>query len=350
MRNLKNPPARQYVHLLKCIKNYQKVMAAQPIAFNTPRYHNVATFFRAMQFNGLFEKDLSDEEQQRKTIGFIGMPFDGGCTYRPGARFAPAAIREASRLMKSYHIYHKVDMFAECHVVDCGDVLCPPFNTTQSMLSAVPQIEHFLNHIDMPLFVGGDHTISYPILKAISAKHGQVMLIHFDAHFDTWDSFFGEGVTHGTPFRRAMDDGCLVKNSCVHIGTRGTVDSDSTLVEDSVLGFHTFTMDDVEEQGVAAISRKVKSIVKDHPVYISIDIDVLDVAHAPGTGTPSACGFTTSQLVGNLRCLKGVNMVGGDLVEVSPPYDTQGQQTAIAASTILYEMAILMFHGCRGSI
>jgi agmatinase len=195
--------------------------------------------------------------------------------------------------------------------------------------------------------VGGDHTVALPLLRATSRRHGPLALVHFDAHLDTWDTYFGQRFTHGTPFRRAWEEGLLLRDRSIHVGLRGPLYSDTDLSDDSGMGFAQITSDDVEARGVADVVAHILARVGDAPVYVSVDIDVLDPAHAPGTGTPEAGGLTSRELLALVRGLAPAAVVGGDVVEVSPAYD-HAEITAIAAAHVLYELVTLMARRMSG--
>jgi agmatinase len=189
--------------------------------------------------------------------------------------------------------------------------------------------------------LGGDHTVALPMLRALSAVHGPLAVVHFDAHLDTWDTYFGERFTHGTPFRRAAEEGLFDTEASMHVGIRGPIYSPSDYVNDAALGFSMISCDDLQRLGVDEVAQRIRTRVGDRPLYLSIDIDVLDPAHAPGTGTPEIAGMTSRELVMILRGLAGMNLVSGDLVEVAPAYD-HAEITSLAAATTVYEMACLM--------
>ena len=189
--------------------------------------------------------------------------------------------------------------------------------------------------------VGGDHTIALPLLRATARRFGPLALVHFDAHLDTWDTYFGQRYTHGTPFRRAWEEGLLRRDQTVHVGLRGPLYSGADLEEDAGMGFAQVTTDDVARLGAAAIADQLLARVGDAPVYVSVDIDVLDPAHAPGTGTPEAGGLTSRELLTLLRGLEPARIVGADVVEVSPAYD-HAEITAVAAAHVLYDVVTLM--------
>jgi agmatinase len=277
----------------------------------------------------------------RAGVAVFGVPFDSGVTYRPGARFGPQAVRQASRLARPYHPGLDVAPFAAQQVVDAGDIACNPFSIDE----AIGQIEagagELLGRADRAIAIGGDHTIALPLLRAYAQRHGPVALLHFDAHLDTWDSYFGVAYTHGTPFRRAWEEGLLLEDRATHVGIRGPLFAPEDLDDDRRFGFEIVTAMDLETLGIAQVSGRILDRVADAPLYVSIDIDVLDPAFAPGTGTPEAGGLTSRELLGILRGLRPANLVGADVVEVAPAYD-HAEITAIAASHVIYELLALL--------
>lgn len=296
-----------------------------------PRFVGPATFARLPRA----------DQVGRVDVAVMGAPFDAGVSYRPGARFGPAAIREASRLLRPYNPGLDVEPFALQQVADCGDVICNPFDIGE----AVSAIETAANEVIQGgaklVTLGGDHTIALPLLRAASRRHGPVALVHFDAHLDTWDTYFGAPYTHGTPFRRAFEEGLLRTEAITHVGIRGPLYSRSDLSEDARMGFAIVGSWTVEELGTAAVVAGIRDRIGDAPLYISIDIDVLDPAHAPGTGTPEAGGLTSRELLGILRGLAGMRLVAADVVEVAPAYD-HAEITSIAAAHVAYELVSLM--------
>jgi agmatinase len=269
-----------------------------------------------------------------------GIPFDSGVTYRPGARFGPIAVRNASRLLRGYHAGLDVRPFAAQQVVDAGDIACNPFSIDESIAQIEAGSRELLGAADRLVCIGGDHTIALPLLRTVRERHGPVALVHFDAHLDTWDTYFGAAYTHGTPFRRAWEEGLLIEDRSIHLGIRGPLFSSEDLVDDARFGFRIVTAWDVLELGIAGTVARVRERVGDAPVYVSIDIDALDPAFAPGTGTPEAGGMTSRELLGILRGLRGLDLVGADLVEVAPAYD-HADVTAVAASHAVYELVSL---------
>ncbi|KWX66690.1 agmatinase [Mycobacterium sp. NAZ190054] len=301
-------------------------------AQQVPRYAGLGTFARLPQRHEVEDHD----------IAVIGVPFDSGVTYRPGARFGPAAIRQASRLLKPYHPALDVAPFAAAQVVDAGDLAANPFD----IAAAVAQVKDgILDLVTRPeqrfVLLGGDHTIALPALQAVNALHGPVALVHFDAHLDTWDTYFGAPCTHGTPFRRAAEQGLLVKGHSAHVGIRGSLYDAADLLDDAELGFTVVHCRDIDRIGVDGVIERVLERVGTHPVYVSIDIDVLDPAFAPGTGTPEIGGMTSRELVAVLRAMRALNIVGADVVEVAPAYD-HAEVTAVAAANLAYELISIM--------
>jgi agmatinase len=273
-------------------------------------------------------------------VAVVGVPFDSGTTYRPGARFGPIAIRQASRLLRGYHPALEVRPFEAQQVADWGDVVANPFDLAEAIRQIEEGAEEALASAGHILALGGDHTMSLPLLRAVRRKFGQVALVHFDAHLDTWDTYFGAAYTHGTPFRRAWEEELLLQDRAAHVGIRGPLFSAQDLVDDERFGFAIVTAMDLETIGVAGAVDRVRSRVGDAPVYVSIDIDVLEPGLAPGTGIPEAGGLTSRELLGLLRGLAGLRVVSADIVEVAPAYD-HGEVTAIAAAHVAYELLAL---------
>jgi agmatinase len=296
-----------------------------------PRFAGLATFARLP----------TTEQVARWDVGIVGVPFDGGTSYRPGARFGPAAVRQASRLLRPYNPAVDALPFALAQVVDAGDIACTPFSTEEAVTQIAAGAGTLLAQGTHLVAVGGDHTIALPLLRATAARHGPLALVHFDAHLDTWDTYFGQRYTHGTPFRRAWEEGLLLRDHSMHVGLRGPLYDGSDLTDDTAMGFAQVTTDEVAELGVATVVERIRTRVGTAPVYVSVDIDVLDPAHAPGTGTPEAGGLTSRELLGLVRGLGQVAVVGGDVVEVSPAYD-HAEITAVAASHVLYELVTIL--------
>jgi agmatinase len=296
-----------------------------------PRYSGLATFARLPTASEVPEWD----------IAIVGVPFDGGTSYRPGARFGPAAVRQGSRLLRPYNPALGALPFELAQVVDAGDIACTPFSTEEAVTEIERGADALLAGGGRLVAVGGDHTVALPLLRATARRYGPLALVHFDAHLDTWDTYFGQRYTHGTPFRRAWEEGLLRRDRSVHVGLRGPLYAQSDLVEDAGMGFAQITTEQVAQLGVVDVVERVLDRVGDAPLYVSVDIDVLDPAHAPGTGTPEAGGLTSRELLSVLRGLEPARIVGADVVEVSPAYD-QAEITAIAAAHVLYDLVTLM--------
>ena len=292
-----------------------------------PRYGGPSTFARLPRRD---EVDHCD-------VAILGIPFDSGVTYRPGARFGPQGIRSGTRLLRSYHPGLEVQPFAAQQVADAGDIGCNPFDIQEAIAQIEAAADETLSAATTMLALGGDHTIALPLLRTVSRRHGPVALLHFDAHLDTWDTYFGARYTHGTPFRRAWEEGLLLEDRSLHVGIRGPLFSPEDLVDDARFGFSIVGALDVESIGISGAIARVRERLGDAPVYVSVDIDVLDPSHAPGTGTPEAGGLTSRELIGILRGMAGSNVVGADIVEVAPPFD-HAEITSVAAAHVAYEL------------
>ncbi len=293
----------------------------------TPRYAGPPTFARLPRADEVSTVD----------VAVVGMPFDSGVSYRPGARFGPGHIRASSKLLRPFNPALQVEPFGVQQVADAGDVAINPFDLGEAITQIQAASDDLRSDGAKLLTLGGDHTIALPLLRSLSRDHGKIAVLHFDAHLDTWDTYFGAPYTHGTPFRRASEEGLLDLERCLHMGTRGPLYSGRDLEDDHLLGFQVIRSDDYETDSVASIVDRMRTRLGDAPVYVSIDIDVLDPAHAPGTGTPEAGGLTSRELLNTLRGLVGLNVIGADIVEVSPPYD-HAEITGIAAAHVAYEL------------
>ncbi len=293
---------------------------------------------------GTFARLPRTDEVAHTDITVLGVPFDAGVSYRPGARFGPAAVREASRLLRPYHPALDVSPFATAQVADGGDVALNPFAIGEAIETLERAAIEIGEHDSKIVAVGGDHTIALPLLRAAAREHGPVALLHFDAHLDTWDTYFGEPYTHGTPFRRAAKEGILDTSGLCHVGTRGPLYGKADLDDDEKLGFGIVTAADVLRRGVDETVGVLRERVGDRPLYVSVDIDVLDPAFAPGTGTPEAGGMSSRELLEILRGLAGMNVVGADVVEVAPAYD-HAEVTAVAAAHVTYDLVSLLAIG-----
>jgi len=296
-----------------------------------PRYAGPASFARLPRL----------DQVERADIVVAGVPFDTGVSYRSGARFGPTHVREASRLLRPYNPALDVSPFELTQVADAGDIVANPFNINEAIDSIQAAALDLTQNDTRLVTIGGDHTIALPLLRAAAERHGPVALLHFDAHLDTWDTYFGAEYTHGTPFRRAFEEGIIDTEALSHVGTRGPLYGKRDLEDDRRFGFGIVTSSDVFRQGVDEVVAKLRDRIGDRPLYISIDVDVMDPAHAPGTGTPEAGGITSRELLEILRGFRGLNLIGADVVEVAPPYD-HAEITGVAASHIAYDLVSLL--------
>ncbi len=296
-----------------------------------PRYAGIATFALLPRIEDVEHADLA----------VVGIPFDSGTSFRPGARFGPAHIREHSRQLHPYHQFHDVYPFRDRQVVDAGDFGVGPYGIEQAVESIQAKAERLVSRGTKILALGGDHTIALPLLRAAAAAHGPLAVLHFDAHLDTWDVLHGASIWHGSPFRRAAEEGTLDLEHCQHVGIRGGVYDPSELDDDRGAGFEIIRSEEFQERSMQAIADQIRARLGTGPVYISIDIDVLDPSQAPGTGTPEVAGINTRELFAVLRRLRGLNIVGGDVVEVAPAYDHAGI-TGLAAAHTAWELLTLM--------
>ncbi|WP_341952752.1 agmatinase [Salinibacterium sp. TMP30] len=309
----------------------QRTPVGQADGQKSPRYAGLTTFARLPRV-----EDVPDYD-----VAVVGIPFDAGVTYRPGARFGPSAIREASRLLRPYNPALDSMPFEDAQVVDAGDIACNPFDIVEALGEIEVGLAALMAEGRLVLALGGDHTVALPALRVAHALHGPVALVHFDAHLDTWDTYFGAPYTHGTPFRRASEEGLIRKDRSAHVGIRGSLYDPADLTDDEKMGFTIVHCRDFDRIGVDGILERVLDRVGDAPVYISIDIDVLDPAFAPATGTPEAGGMTSRELLAVLRGFRNTKIVGADIVEVSPAYD-HAAITAVAAANLGYELITIM--------
>ena len=247
-------------------------------ATRVPRYAGPATFARLPRTDEVTHTD----------VAVVGVPFDSGVSYRPGARFGPGHIRAASKLLRPYHPRLDVEPFAAQQVADAGDIAVNPFDIAEAITTIERASDELRDGGTKLITLGGDHTIALPLLRSLHRDHGPIAVLHFDAHLDTWDTYFGAPFTHGTPFRRASEEGLLDPEHCLHVGIRGPLYASTDLSDDRVLGFQVIGTDDVQLDGLPAVIERMRARLGDAPVYVSVDIDVLDPAHAPGTGTPEA--------------------------------------------------------------
>ncbi len=301
-------------------------------AMLAPRYAEIATFMRAPRVRDPRELD----------IALIGVPFDFGVTNRPGARHGPREIRNMSSLMRAIHHVTKVNPYDLCRVGDLGDVA---FSRIYELESCLDDIAEFYSRVHAagaaPLSAGGDHAITLPIFRAIADKERPLGMVHIDAHTDTWDEFLGSKYMHGTPFRRAVEEGLLDPKRTIQIGIRGAQNSDEGWTFSLESGMRVVFMEEFTKLGVEAVIAEARRVVGDGATYISFDVDGLDPVYAPGTGTPEVGGLTTIEAQVLLRGLRGLDLVGGDVVEVAPPFDPSGN-TALVGATMMYEILCLL--------
>ncbi len=297
-------------------------------ALAVPRFAGVRTFARLPIL----------EQVGRADVAVLGAPFDGATTFRGGSRFGPAAIREASLLLRPYNEPLGISPFADVQVADAGDAPASPIDVLaghEAIRIAAAEVVAAGGRV---VGLGGDHSVSLPLVRAAAERRGPVALLQLDAHTDTWDEYFGAKVTHGTMFRRAVEEGAIDGGRSVQIGLRGSLYSPEDMEENAALGFRTLLARDFDAAGVTGALALAAERLRG-PVYVTVDIDVLDPAFAPGTGTPEAGGLTSRELLAILRGLAttGLDIVGADVVEVSPPYDPAGA-TAVAAANVAYDL------------
>jgi len=296
-----------------------------------PRFSEIATFMRAPLAESLDNVD----------IGLIGVPTDLGVTNRPGARHGPREIRNSSSLMRTFNLGMNVNPYELCRVADLGDV---KFSHRYDLNKQVEQIESFFQTIVekniLPISAGGDHSITYPILKAI-AQEEPVGMVHVDAHTDTWGEIWGSKFHHGAPFRLAVEAGVLDPNRTIQIGIRGGQNFMEGIEFSQSHGMRVVFMDEFSALGVDRVIQEARKTVGEGKTYISFDVDGLDPVYAPGTGTPEVGGITTLEAQQLLRGLRGLNLIGGDVVEVAPPFDNTGN-TALVGATMMFEILSLI--------
>jgi len=303
----------------------------QPVdALVFPRFSGVPTFMRLPHIPRAEELD----------IAMIGVPFDGGTTYRPGARFGPRNIRVQSAMIRPWNPVLQVNPFAKWRIADFGDLSLNPLSIEDTYHRITDQLASVLHAKARPVCVGGDHSILLPILRAIHKQFGPVALIQLDAHGDTWPGYFGSPHSHGTPVKYAVEEGLIAKGCALQVGLRGQVYSEKDFDFAREHGIQIVTAEEFHREGVQLVNRHLKKL-RSVPAYITLDIDVVDPAFAPGTGTPQIGGLSSAQIVELVRSLLGLKLVGCDLVEVSPPYDT-GEITSLLAANLLFELLCLL--------
>ena len=270
-----------------------------------------------------------------------GIPFDTATTYRTGTRFGPEAIRSASVQLRPYNPALEVNVVEALSIVDYGDFPVSPGDTQRTYGQIEKALASLVDAGVFPLALGGDHSVTLAELRVLASRHGPLALVQLDAHGDTWDEYFGQRYFHGTTFLRAVEEKLIEPAASVQAGLRGSLFADEDLESARELGFAVLPCDQLRTLGPGPFASLVRERIGSRPVFISFDVDVLDPAFAPGTGTPEVGGLSTAEALAFLRALRGIQIVGADVVEVSPPYDGPGQQTALAAANVAYELLSL---------
>jgi agmatinase len=297
-----------------------------------PRFAGIRTFARLPHTTELAGVDAVA----------LGIPFDTGTTFRTGARFGPEAIRSASALLRPFHTGYGIELFDALSVIDYGDLPVAPGDTEGTYRRVEAALEPVVDAGVVPLTMGGDHSITLAELRVLSRAHGPLPVIQFDSHTDTWDEYFGQRFFHGTTFKRAVEEGVVDAGASLQAGIRGSLYGAGDLDGARRLGFRVVESAELRELGTDGFAAAVRERVGERPVFVSFDVDFLDPAFAPGTGTPEIAGFSTGEAVAFLRALRGIRLAGCDVVEVSPPYDGPGQPTALAAANVLWELLALV--------
>jgi agmatinase len=305
-----------------------------PDASVAPRYTGIRTFARCPH----------QDDWANADVAVIGVPFDTATSYRPGPRFGPAAIRDQSQLLRPWHPQLAIDVFSTLSIVDGGDLEVTPGNAERTAGQIAEGLAPVLDAGAVPIVLGGDHSIVLGELRAQAAKHGPVGVVLLDAHADTWEQYYGERYFHGTPFKRALEEGLIDPERSFLAGMRGSLYAASDLDEPRSWGFEIVTTEELRALSPEEYGRRVRArtgAAEGKPTFLSFDIDVLDPAFAPGTGTPEVAGLLPHEALAYLRSLAGLPFTGFDLVEVSPPYDGPGQVTALTAANVVYEFLAL---------
>ena len=300
-------------------------------SFETPRFSGVRTFMRLP----------NNQDLENADAAIVGAPFDTGATFRAGARFGPEGIRGVSHLLRRYNPSLGVVIFDHLSVIDYGDVPVVPGFIEASYERIAAGLEPIHRAGVVPIVLGGDHSIALPELRAAAAVHWPLALVQYDSHPDTWDAYFGQRHTHGTPFRRAVEEGLLDTSRSIQVGMRGSIYDEGDWNDAREMGFDLVPTDEVRELGIAAVIDRIRERVGDARVYVSFDIDFVDPAFAPGTGTPEIGGFTSREAQEFVRGLVGLDIVGCDIVEVYPAYDPAGI-TALVAANVAHEFLSLI--------
>src|SRR5713226_1640366 len=296
-----------------------------------PRFAGIRTFMRAPHVTDLAGVDAV----------VYGIPFDTATSYRTGPRFGPEAIRSASSLLRPYNPALAVNVVDALSVVDYGDLPVSPGDTERTYAQVEEALAPIVETGSFAAAMGGDHSVTLAELRALARKHGPMALVQLDSHGDTWEQYFGQRYFHGTTFKRAVEEGLLDAAASVQAGMRGSLYAASDLGTARELGFTVIESEELRALGPERYGELVREQVRERPVFLSFDIDFLDPAFAPGTGTPEVAGFSTAEALALLRALRGLRLVGCDVVEVSPPYDGPGQPTALAAANVALDLLAL---------
>jgi len=300
-------------------------------SFKSPRFAQPATFMRLPHVD---DADGLD-------VAIVGVPYDGGTSYRSGSRYGPREIRNQSSLIRPYNYFQKVAPFDTLNVADVGDVDAPPVSIEKAYEAIEARIGAIAGAGARPIVIGGDHSISLPVLRALAKRHGPLALVQFDAHIDTWDEYFGGKYFHGTPFRRAIEEGVVDPKRFIQVGIRGPMYGEDDFDFHREHGITMIDIDQVKERGIVWTVEQIRRIATG-AAYMTFDIDGVDPAFAPGTGTPEVGGLTSHEAQRLVRGLAGLTLAGGDIVEVSPLYDGPGQITAVLASNLMFEFLCAM--------
>ena len=302
--------------------------------FVSPRFGQIATFMLLS----------SADSAKGLDVALLGIPYDGGTSYRTGARFGPRAVREQSSLIRPWNPVLKVHPFEKLRIADCGDVDTVPISIERTLAAIDARVSQVIAEGAMPVCVGGDHSVTLGILRAVARRHGRLGLVHFDAHPDTWDEYFGSKYFHGTPFRRAVEEGLIDPKRMIQVGIRGPLYGPEDFAFHDEHGLEVLRIEPIKERGLAwAVERLAR--LRGMPLYCSFDIDACDPAYAPATGTPEVGGLTSWEALSLVRSLVGTTLVGADVVEVSPPYDGPGQITSLLAANLAFEILSVMALG-----
>ncbi len=307
-------------------------MPVMPISGN-----DLARFSGPQTFMRLPEADTAKDID----VGFIGIPMDIGTSWRSGTRFGPKQLRQESAMIRPYNIQTGAAPFDALECADLGDIAINTFSLSDTIRIIKEAYDQFLKEDFIPMTLGGDHSLTLPVLRAIAAKHGPVALVHVDAHADVNDEMFGERETHGTVFRRAYEEGLITADKVFQIGLRGTGYTADDFKEAADWGFNQWIAPEIWHKSLTPLAAEIKAKIGDQKTYITYDIDSLDPSFAPGTGTPEIGGLSTAQAMELIRGLRGLNIVGCDLVEVSPPYDPSGN-TALVGANLMFELLSIL--------